>query len=97
MDMYSGYGSHGGMQMPHYSKSQVLEGLQMYLINNGIQVNNIIKIEDFPYTGLKHPCSRLGDIALLNVMQFDIPEMGFSVPFYICPTCGNLYIPKDFM
>lgn len=80
----------------HYTKQQIITGLQQFVLSNtGVNITKIEKLDDMPQV-LKHACAPIG-ISGLQLCQFNVPEMNISVPFYFCKACGKLYYVKDFM
>ena len=90
--------SYGYNQKPiKYSRMQIINGMRDFVLaRTGVCVSKEQKIEDCPDL-LRHACVEVGDISQLQRNNFDIPEMGLSIPIYFCTACGKLYYYKDFM
>lgn len=86
---YSGY--------VKYSRAQMLEGLRNYVVmaNQGrVPISREEKLDETPQY-LRHACAECG-VSQLQMLQFNIPEAGVSIPFYFCTACGKLFYWKDF-
>ena len=98
MNMYNGQGYYGMQQMQpiHYSKSQIIDVLRSFLQQStNVAVSGEDKIEETP-NELRHACAPWG-VSFLQRCDFPVPEMGITVPFYFCKSCGKLFYLKDFM
>lgn len=79
-----------------YPKSQVYNAIAGTCANKGIRVTKLEKISTTP-PSLRHICNS-GGIQFLGQESFSVPYYGnvINVPFYICPSCGKLFVFKDF-
>ena len=84
----------GGFKPIRYTRAQVLDCMHNMYMCNGVQIARDVKLDDVP-DKLRHPCHIAGSILILDKLQFNIPEMGTSIPYMVCRCCGNFYIPSD--
>lgn len=100
-DMGYGMGNMGYAGMPprKYSSTEIIYGIQSSLCAQyGTQFNFVIqRIEDFP-PQFRHACAQ-GFISYLPQQVFSVTDKeGLrQFPFYFCPKCGKLYIPRTTM
>lgn len=96
--MSQGYGFQGRMDASgyvKYSRQQMLDGLRNFVImQTRVPISKEEKLEETPQF-LRHACAQCG-VSQLQMLQFNIPEAGISIPFYFCTACGKLFYYKDF-
>lgn len=78
-----------------FTRTQVVQEIQIQIQNRGNPVTQVVNIEDIPQQ-LRHACMPLG-VSFLSVQIFQVPteDMGV-VPFnyFYCDKCGKLYVSK---
>lgn len=78
-----------------YTRQQMLDGLRNYVVmQTGVPISKEEKLPETPQF-LRHACAQCG-ISSLQMLTFQIPEAGISIPFYFCTACGKLFYYKDF-
>lgn len=99
-----GFGGYGypqgnmgfGYQMPKINRREALEQLKMQIASTtGVYVSQEVGIEDYSET-FRHACLDSG-VSFLQKCEYKIPEVGVSIPFFFCMSCGKLFYLKDFM
>lgn len=87
---------YGGMPPRKYSSAEIIYGIQSSLCSQyGMQFNFVIqRIEDFP-PQFRHACAQ-GFISYLPQQVFSVTDKeGLrQFPFYFCPKCGKLFLPR---
>lgn len=96
---YGGYSQPMGrvdaMGYVKYSRQQMLDGLRNFVVmQTHMPISKEEKIPETPAL-LRHACAQCG-ISQLQMLQFNIPESGITIPFYFCTACGKLFYYKDF-
>lgn len=95
-DDYGYNTGYGGIPPRKYSSAEIIYGIQSNLCSQyGMQFNFVIqRIEDFP-PQLRHACVQ-GFISYLPQQVFSVTDKAGlrQFPFYFCPKCGKLYIPR---
>lgn len=78
-----------------FTRTQVVQEIQIQLANSGCSVTQTVNIEETPQQ-LRHACFQTG-VSFLPMQTFGVPieDMGV-IPFnyYYCNKCGKLYAYK---